>query len=541
MNILKRSRIIFIFLLAAIASNSHALVCPDKSKAPKCPTSGTTLLDETYPTQSFVISNDPMISSRESSRFTKRFIQNIISSYEFKNIPQIILKVKKLEEFNDIKNEIKVNLISQKLSEQDVASIMAQFTHMPADKYTWQQDWFESFVNLKTGSPEVRYIESYSVRIPESTAQKLATAGDACDIQKGKNLATAKAFSGTPIETVKNLGLSFGSSETGGNIEGAPGGFCLLGDNMGKKFAKDVCGDEKNIIRIQTSWLSVGHVDEIFKIIPTQFNDGRPKECEFSLMAASPMKAFELMNSPLAAKSSFFDVGEDDVEGETEEFRKNKTREKSRNSTLICNYIQKIMQKKGSEQPSLSPQSKTVLLRLFGISDAVAQTQDPFAQLKASNCAKNLDQVTNKEMKEVMNQDVDVMLLNQAITNSIEIDKKVIQEKILSRLPQCAKYYDEMDVPNIFFGQKSIMNAQGQLELIKPGIVDSLLPNPTNSVLMNKTLTIPDSGNSLFNDYIAREVAKRKMKSDFLASWDYAHVGLGNIHCASHSITYCQP
>ena len=92
-------------LLLLIASNANALVCPSKENIPMCPQNGITLLDETYPTQSFVISNAPSINSKESMEMTQHFINKIIKSYDYEKIPQIIFAIDSRDEFNEFKNE----------------------------------------------------------------------------------------------------------------------------------------------------------------------------------------------------------------------------------------------------------------------------------------------------------------------------------------------------------------------------------------------------------------------------------------------------
>lgn len=158
-----------------------------------------------------------------------------------------------------------------------------------------------------------------------------------------------------------------------------------------------------------------------------------------------------------------------------------------------------------------------------------------------NECARNVDKVTNFEMQSMMTEDPDFMSLNNAVDESIKKDRELIKSKILSRLPQCSAWYNELEVPNLFYGDAPLKNEEGKYELPRPGVANSFLPNPTNSVLMNKTITFPNTGNELFNSYLSEEVAKKKMKSDFISTWDYAHLAQGNIHCASHSIPHCRP
>lgn len=539
-----------IFLTLLALPQAFALQCPEIDKAPLCPQNGITLLDETYPTQSFLISNSPFVPTKEARGVTRKFIYKIIDSYDYENVPQILISVADISEFRALVATTKASLVAKKLDPKKIDKIITQMTFVPVPNYTWQQDWFESFVDLKTGSPLVRQIDSYP-RVPKDNGKILSDAGANCNVNEGPRI-----MGDSPVDLKADpraTNQTFGSGEMGGNIEGAPGGFCLVGDNQGKKFTEQICGNADNVIQLQTSWLEVGHVDEIFKIIPTQYNDGRPKECEFSLMAASPKKALELMRSPENGQTPFMDLRNPD--SDEDEMRDTRSHQIFPGNLYICKYAENILK----SRPNLNearPAVKAVFLKLFfGISVADAADQkfkiksimslDMNKQKEMENfnarCAANIDKVSNFEIQAAMNNDSRFITLNKAIDESIQNDRALIKRKILTRLPQCAKYYNELEVPNLFYGQDPFINSDGKLILPRPGIVNSFLPNPTNSVLMNKTVTFPDTGNQLFNKYLKEELEKKKMKSDFISTWDYAHLGKGNIHCSSHSLPYCRP
>lgn len=544
---MKKAQLTKLLLLLLLAMpKAHALVCPQKDKAPLCPQNGVTLLDETYPTQSFLISNFAVNPSKESRGLTQNFVNKIIKSFDYENVPQILMALSTKEEFAAFKEATKKNLINKKVSPDKIEKILGQLSHVPTDNYTWQQDWFESFIDPKTGSPVIKSVESYQ-RVKPNAGDKLEEAGASCNIKTGDWLKGDYMADGDDPRTTKR---SFGSGEMGGNIEGAPGGFCMLGDNIGKNLANQICNGQKNVIQLQTSWLEVGHVDEIFKIIPTQFNDGRPLECEFSLMSASPKKALELMKNPTLGQSSFAEFSNPDAD--PKEMRSSRSTTKYPGNFYLCNYIQEAIAKRPKSQ-KLSPAVKSVLLKILSANVALASEDAREAYFKnlsgndkeveAFNkaCAENYDKVTNFELQAVMQEDPEFMELNTAVDESIQKDRELIKNKILSRLPQCKKWYNEMEVPNLFYGESAYLDKNGKRQLPRPGAAGSFLPNPTNSVLMNKTVTFPDTGNKLFNDYLTQEIAKKKMKSDFITTWDYAHLGQGNIHCASHSIPHCRP
>jgi hypothetical protein len=532
-----------LFTLLFSLQTLHALECPSKADVPLCPTSGTTLLDETYPTQAFVISNLGFEKTKESAQVPQNFVDKIIKSYEYKNIPQIIISVENVKDFETIVSKAREDLRKKNISIVDTETILKQISFLKTPSYAWQQDWFESFVDLNTGAPLIKQIASYSP-ITFNTDRKLANISEQCNVKNGPPLISDYPDPLDDSDPRENQ-RSFGSAEAGGNIEGAPGGFCMIGDNAGREFVKQVCGERSNTIQLDTSWLAVGHVDEIFKIIPTHYNDGRPKECEFSLMAASPKKSFELMSTSRDLPFMNLDLSDKNVD--EMEFRNTRSDTNYRNNLKICSYIKNIVDKNPRDQ-ELKSATRNVFIKLFlNMSSAhaknVVNSLFPKKDRELESlCKANIDRVSNLDISNMIKEDKDTYDLNMAIDDSIQQDKALIKLKILSRLPQCTKYFNIIDVPNIFYGDKLVKNpAKGKFELPRPGTIESFLPNPTNSVLMNKTVTFSDTGNFIFNQYLTDELKKRKMKSDFISTWDYSHLAMGNIHCVSHSLTHCRP
>ncbi len=525
-----------ILLLPALSSSLSALECP-KSNAPLCPESGSTLLDETYPTQAFIMSNSKSKGkspppSPEELMVTRKFINTIIKSYNFKDVPQIMLAVSTIEEFNATKLEIAADLKKQKLSVVQVKKILDQITHVKSQNYTWQQDYFQSFVNLQTGSADVRHIEPY-YRMDREATSAIAGAGKACGVSEGSPL--------------KADPTSFGGGEMGGNIEGAPGGFCLVGNNLGKEFTKSFCGKEENIINLNVSWLAVGHVDEIFKIVPNHINDGRPSECKFSLMAASPKKALDLLQEPSNRNRPYFDFGAKLAKKDLEGLVDSRSNVYNGTNKKLCVYMTRANQGRHNLQTPAPSQIHRKKLKVFFfdllMNEVVAGIRQPLQEespLK-KDCKGSVTSVTNEEMSEQFLKDKENFQLNMAIQTSIDKDTALIKSRILSRLPQCAKYFDVINVPNYFEGGPLVVNQNGEMELPKNGNINAFLPNPTNSVLMNKTLLFSDAGNSTYNNFLSEEMKKRKVESEFIGTWDYSHLLKGNIHCSSNSLLYCSP
>lgn len=547
---MKFNYVLIMFLTILASKNSIAIECSKNNNAPLCPDSGSTLLDETYPTQAFVISNAPQRRGLQSNKVTSAYISAIAKSYDYESMPQVFVPVSSAEEMSSIVADIKVNLTAKKVSPEKIEKILTQITHVATRKYTWQQDYFESFVDLKTGKPVLREFESYVSSRPETSGAvaKIQQAGKTCDISEGEKL---RDYHMGGANNKSNEGeASFGSGEMGGNVEGAPGGFCLTGNNQSKKLASTYCGKEENVIQLQTSWLQVGHVDEIFKIIPSQFSDGRPKECQFSLFAASPRKALELMDASNGKRQPFNSFSPRLSNEELTEVKRSRARDGngSYGNRIICGYIKNAI-RDGSflptpARPTQTPGggAKQVFLN-FIMAESYAgmvrsgvdrATEAPF------NCEDYIDQIPNENIHQAILKDEKLIKLNNQIQDSIDKDKELIKNKILARLPQCGKYFDILDAPDLFYGSAPI-EKDGKLQLPNPGDINSFMPNPTNSVLMNKTILLSESGNPSFDNYVEQELSKRKIKTEKIDTWDYAHVGQGNIHCSSHSIPLCKP
>lgn len=530
-----------------LVGNAFGVICPSNSNAPLCPTSGSTLLDETYPAQAFVISNDPIIKSLQSANFTSSYINSIAKSYDYENIPQIFVPVTTEDDFNKIVSKAKLMLEASHIKKNKIEKILAQITHIPSQSYTWQQDYFEAVVDLKTGHPVLREFESYTKYRPETLGvlEKIQKLGNECQITKGKVFLSRHVN-----DTGQTKDSSFRNGEMGGNVEGAPGGFCLTGDNQAKKFATQYCGNEANIIQLQTSWLAVGHVDEIFKIIPSEFNDGRPVKCNFSLMAASPKKALELMNESTTRAHSFYSFSHKLSDEELNQMKKSRSQVSygSPGIKIICDYIKKaitdgsfVLPKK--LQKNDSKNNRSVFLNFIMNKASAEPSGQEGKEGMSFKCEDYIDQIPNENIRAALEKDADLIHLNTAIQESIDKDKELIKSKIILRLPECAKYFDILDVPNLFYGAKAI-EENGKFTLpkdnIASGAVSSFLPNPTNSVLMNKTILLPETGNPAFDSYVSKEIVKRKIKTETIDTWDYAHAGQGNAHCSSHSILNCR-
>jgi hypothetical protein len=494
-----------------------------KTTAKTCPRTGSTLLDDTYPTAAFVISNGSFKKdSKNGAEVPSDFILKVLKSYNYdsKNSPKIIVPSRG-SSFESIKADLKKKIAASngKIPEE----ILDNVVHVESEDYTWQQDYFESFFDPTTGKPVLRNVSSYS-GVNSSDGVESLVSKNTCNIKQGIPLAKSHE--------------SRVNSEMGGNIEGLPGGSCLVGANAGIDYINQFCGNEENVVQIDVGWLTVGHVDELIKVLPNTKNPD--DECGFSVMVASPRKALELLGTPRFANNSFIDLTPNSAVSENTE-QMLKYRAKGRAGNVLCSLLKDdILPKRGEDAKQSSDEAKVIQAYNKIINCIIPSAHAGEVITSGETCEKNLLSVTNYEFRDALQADEELRLYNELVQKKMDEAKLKIEKQITKNLPKCAGKVNFIDVPNLFSGVMK-ENEDGSKELPKEGNGDSLLPNPTNSVIANDTVIFSDPQNSLFKEYLEVQMKENGLKTDYIDTWEYAHLGDGNLHCSSHSIPYCKP
>lgn len=95
-----------------------------------------------------------------------------------------------------------------------------------------------------------------------------------------------------PVERIVDRTWAGHSGNHGGNMELFPGDVTVVGSNMDADVAASLARMGSGaLFTFDTSWLSVGHVDELVTVVPSN----RP--CGFALAYASPRRAVSLMRA----------------------------------------------------------------------------------------------------------------------------------------------------------------------------------------------------------------------------------------------------
>ncbi len=503
---------LFSLLLASPTYANNA--CPswlkEKSKnIPECPLGE--LVPETYPVGAVIISDQG--SSGRDSGFTADVIEKILFASGNDN-PLLVLPVSD-ETMQKVKSRIDGMAISTNLKKKYKNSII-----QAGNKgYTWQQDYFQPFVSPTTGKVVLREIEGYNRH--GDNFSKIIEATNSCGFIQGPYLTTER----------------FENGNMGGNIETLPSGICLLGDDnfrseeRWESYADKVCNSgSENRIKVPTDWLSVGHTDEIMKVVR---NKNVKAPCDFSVVLASPKKAIDLLKENPTGKFMDFSKGRG---GSPTELASRRAQYRGIRK-LCAKFINERNRSKMNRDKSQSKRgvSKFLDIRFFlPEAQAGARVLGVGSDEDYSDCIN----MTNGEVYKLLSSDSELKIYNQLIQEKMDSLREEVERKLKNKLPQCVP--DFIDVPDIFFGGKPVEGENGKYELPK-GMGLSILPNPTNAISINDTIIAPDPSNDIFQKYMEDEYKKRGLKTEFVDTFDYAHVGDGNLHCSTNTIHVCKP
>ena len=500
--------------------------CPKIDRStPKCPKGSSRILDDTYPHKAIVISNKPKIKNNNSYQTPSKFIIEVINAYRFeghKKVPQIIVPCEK-DRFKSMISDIRYELWRQHYTNENIDKIISKIHHSEQDAYTWQQDYFESFYDPDTGSPVTRKFESYNRFVDyDELLQTASKTG--CNIRKEKPL--------------KNYPRSFDAGEMGGNVEGLPAGGCLYGNNMDSDMALEFCSNPDDHAQVNTGFLQVGHVDELFKITPNRNNKGAPKECQFTISYASPALGIKLLEeNPDDLLYSAVPTSPDDGE-----FIKNRL-------TKICKFITYSRDELNKNTPPESKGSRDIKVKkvFLNILNLEAYAGILILPKQYTQCThEELRNFTNRDFLRGLKHDKQLYQLNLDIEKRMQENLKIVTDNILRRLPHCKGHLDILPVPDIYDSESLTTlyktNKDGSKTLrSKGGNCLSIFPSPTNGVFVNETMIYSDPEIKPFRQYLDKNMRRRNNTPRFIPTYEYSHLGHGNLHCSSHTLPYCRP
>lgn len=537
-----------LFSFFFLVSFSLADTCQN-APAPACPTSGVRVLDETrYPTRAFVIS----YSGDGGSRGLRTPVSATVATFRAfgfnpQSAPDVIITAEAAD-FQNFVRSFRDDLFSRgEFTEEQITALVGKIHNADTIAYTWQQDFFESTFDPATGNPTLQFSPIYDAKADggpsfSTDVQKIAGAG-VCGISRGPDFVSAyNALTAEQLETPPNGVYPKSTAEYGGNIEGLPGGLCLIGNNMLPAFAAQVCGPAENQVAIDVSWLQVGHVDEIFKSIPDRRNiPGRPAECAFTILSADTDLGYSLLRSPDASNRAVVNLRP--APGRVVV---NNTGYESPGEEILCKAAEATATPATpSGSGSQGSRVDSAFVRFFMPTAHAVPPED--------SCYTNLRNLTNSSFSTYLEGKPDLREYNRLIQTSLQRSRQLMYDKILGRLPQCRRFFPDVAsmftlVPNIFSPSSpdraatSMTTVDGHRQLVHSsngGL--SVFPNPANALVMNNTVIFPGPQAGPYDDYLRERMRNLGLTTDSVDTWDYAHVRQGNIHCSSHVIPYCAP
>ena len=502
---------------AADESECPASIFNQTANLPTCPEGA--LVPETYPVGAIVVS-DIGYAGPESGFAAEVVTKSLMAAGE--NNPLIILPVTD-NTMDRVRSRIDELPISETLKQKYKKSLV----QIKTGSFTWQQDYMQPFTDPKTGKIILREVDRYAKiagrgRL-ESSVKDIVSLGKACGFTQGPPLTTS--------------GEELPSGAFGGNIETLPAGICLLGDDNFKKpeaweeYANQVCSpDPANRIQVPTSWLAVGHTDEVMKLVR---NKNAQAPCDFSVAIASPNTALEILRKN--PKEPFLDFS--GVRGvQTGSLTDDRINQNDK-MVELCKKVAALRQNSQPNNSKNRPEGGVSKLFRFE-SLFFTHAQAGGFLTGPSFDPKDCENMTNDEVYRVYSMDPALKVYNQLVQEKMDALKLDVTKKLKAKLPQCET--DFIDFPNLFSGAVPVEVEPGKNQLPK-GFGGSLLPNPTNAISVNDTVISPNPSNASFKKFMQDEYSKRGLKSEFIDTYEYSHVKGGNLHCATNTFPLCKP
>lgn len=499
-----------LLIATLIAGGSVFAECNYSDHAPLCPDSGSTLLDDTYPSAAYSVSlypirvdPRPMDTVATVVDFNTQFVYSVLEGHNFSpNSPKIFVSGGG-DTFKMLKQKLleKIKASNGKIPE----SVLDNVIDSKTSTERWQQDKYENFFNPSTGKPVSRPTRG--------DRDGFGLQDKTCGIENGPSIAS------DPASSIPGM--------AGGNIEGLPGGLCLVGKNQSAAYTKQFCGNEKNIVQVDTSWLKVGHVDEIAKVVPNRKMTS-PKECGFALMVASPRKAYEILSTPAKLNQPFF-VGPQSGASEKEILNYYDERYKSEHMQDI---LQKACNERAAQKCQTPSGAKQAFLKMkeFLLSSALAGSARRAPCPQVDEC--RLDSLKNSEFAKKKVPEPGT--LDDDVQKIMDKNTEKILNALYDRLPQCQGKIEVIEVPNLYMASTEKVEKD-------EGTTISILPNPTNAVMANDAVIFPEPENPAFKEYLQKQTEKLGLRPSFVDSWNFAHVYFGNVHCVTNRFPYCKP
>ncbi len=457
------------------------------AELPRCPI-GTSILDESYPAAVVVVS-DVANQGYENDKMAllRKFISEVL-----KNSDARILFVAKNKNFQAILQDL----------DPEMQKRILRLKKTPLTN--WVQDpWIVQF-DPKNGKPVLLPLQKYSGPFDSTKMVQAVKAS----LAPGLIVSVGKEMTALG----QNEALS---GQYGGNVL-AMGSFCLVGSSTLKdkfaEFSKPVCGVKSNIVKVPTSFLNVGHADEVIKALPFRgvADKDAKSSCSMSLAVGSPRHALKVLeNNP---EDLFFD------------FRDNDQKALDRKAAVVQIEDRRFY--------------KMLCIRMKGVPrkpPASMWLNDAYADDAEKNLEPCLD-MKNKDFLKFFKAHEDYGKAINHIQERLDEFVKNFSEQYKKQNPDCQLKMIEM--PQLFAGKIRQTLRSG----FKPRMeaAQSLFPNPSNGEVFGDKYILPDPVNASFRKDISKLVADQGLTPIFVNT-HFAHRLQGNLHCSEKTLRQCKP
>ncbi|MCB0378369.1 MAG: hypothetical protein KDD33_07745 [Bdellovibrionales bacterium] len=495
------------FLLLLLLGYSHPVfagfcdrhVSTDTS-VPLCPEKGG-LLNETYPVVAATVSD------QVNQSIVTDFVTEMVRSGTSK--PPAIF-VSSESDCSYVREHIDTLGLSAEKAQEWKAAIQCN----QGVAWNWQQDFMQPYFDRNTGSAVVRFNpDYYNNDGPKAYGNLPAMLQNCGGIQLGKNLSGRW------------------NGNMGGNIEGLPNGLCAVGndglsDAEYKEMTDNAC-EGADVITPPTSFMEVGHTDEIMKVIPT---GGQPP-CNYKILVADTNLGEKLISD--SGNSPMFN----DRNGAAQLFN-------GIHMLDLCKAWQRDQfdqDKKGS-----GTKSHTYLFEQLFIAKAYAGISVDTGDSSDKSSGKdspNAGVFTFDESKCSSMTGSDFAThyrklygpLNDEIGKEMDRFAEELRKKVGN---QCGDPI--VRVPMIFGSRHGPFDGNTSAEKIKGAHALSLFPNLTNGVSINGRTVFPKQFNKPFDDYMSGLASKLGIQTGSINTVQQ-HNNQGNLHCSTNLVRYCRP
>lgn len=536
------TRFLIAFSLISFKTFAGECINPKDALVPTCPTQKTNALDDTFPAAFVMIGpgqSDPMGT------------EVAIKAFFAGGPTRLVLSGWKATQVTALKQ----TLAGQGVTSAQIEEHILDFSD--GTPYQWQQDYIQPEFNSITGAPVIRPINAYLSERLKQTGSTEKAYYDKFDLF----LKNQKVFCGVGPTIGNPLGEPVTDSIAfGGNMEGFPGGLCLIGSTLPEASFKDFCkGKEEFALKIPTHFLEVGHVDEVVTVVKDL---SAKAPCDFAVLRASPAKAIELLKDSDA--SLFQKLLPTDQKQYTDDavydaWIKFKVAhpeipesEKARTLRGSQNLIRFLMPTSLAET---SVNGRVVTPYKFREEVATLTNREAYYAITRNHDLNDFNAMVDAELMKaegIIKQKASAMgcpnikiipvpsLFQGTIYSSRVFGDPLIETILINGQKFSKKLQDITDADKDLMTQPERMRIFDYRIQARSG--KAINPNPTNALSLNHSLIFPDQKNSVFSNYLNTKVAAELgLKSESINTWSSAHIKTGNLHCSINAIRYCRP